>query len=155
MNSQLPATEVEAGNEPAMSRGDHGPTATHWAAAWFVAGHFVVLGLFTLSSVIAIFELLVAGGFSADHCRGSLFFAISTWLLLLFGAYPLPALCFWKTFMRASISWLDILRGRGRPLSEAERGRGWLFSPWGPWILVVNCVVPIIAAIWILVWLAI
>ena len=72
---------------------------------------------------------------------------------MFFGAYPLPALAFWRPFLRVSVSWLDILRRRRRPLAEADRGREWLYSPWGPWILIVNCLVPMIAAGVGLAWL--
>ena len=131
----------------------HGPTASHWAVVLFVVGHFVVLLVFTIACVVAIVEVEIAGGWSAVHIRGSLFIWISTWLLMLFGAYPLPALAFWRPFLRVSVSWLDILRRRRRPLAEADRGREWLYSSWGPWILIVNCLVPMVAAGIGLVWL--
>lgn len=131
----------------------HGPTRAHWAVVLFVIGHFVSLFLLTISCVVAIVEIALAGGWSSANIRGSLFSWVSTWLLLVFGAYPLPALAFWRPFMRCSMSWMDILRGRRRPLSEADRGRGWLYSSWGPWILVINCAVPIVLAVLGLMWL--
>ena len=142
-------------DDPPVTDADpsHGPTVLHWAVVLFVVGHFVVLFVFTVACVVAIVEVEIAGGWSAVHIRGSLFIWISTWLLMLFGAYPLPALAFWRPFLRASVSWLDILRRRKRPLAEADRGREWLYSPWGPWILIVNCLVPMIAAGVGLAWL--
>lgn len=130
-----------------------GPTAAHWAAVIFIVGHFVVLLIFAVLSVAAIIEIAMAGGWTQLNIRGSRFVGFSTWLLLLFGVYPLPALAFWRPFLRASVSWLDILRRRQRPQREGDKDRGWLYSPWGPWILIVNCVVPIAVAIWGLVWL--
>jgi len=130
-----------------------GPTAAHWATVIFIVGHFVVLLVFVVLSVAAIIEIAMAGGWTQLNIRGSRFVGFSTWLLLLFGVYPLPALAFWRPFLRASVSWLDILRRRQSPQCEADKDRGWLFSPWGPWILIVNCVVPIAVAIWGLVWL--
>ena len=130
-----------------------GPTAAHWTTVLFVVGHFVVLLIFAVSSVVAIVEVEVVGGWTMVNIRGSRFVEFSTWLLLFFGVYPLPALAFWRPFLRASVSWLDILRRRQRPVEEIDKGRGWLYSPWGPWILIINCVVPIAVAIWGLVWL--
>ena len=130
-----------------------GPTAAHWATVIFIVGHFVVLLVFVVLSVAAILEVAMAGGWTPLNIRGSRFVEFSTWLLLLFGVYPLPALAFWRPFLRASVSWLDILRRRQSPQCEADKDRGWLFSPGGPWILIVNCVVPIAVAIWGLVWL--
>lgn len=143
------AQEAPVTDDPA-----HGPTAVHWAVVLFVLGHFLVLLIFTVTCVVAIVEVEIAGGWSVRNIRGSLFMSISTWVLLIFGAYPLPALAFWRPFLRVSMSWLDILRRRRRPLAEADRGRGWLYSSWGPWILIINCVVPIVAAVVGLVWLA-
>ncbi len=131
-----------------------GPTAAHWTTVLFVVGHFVVLLIFAVSSVVAIVEVEVAGGWTMPNIRGSRFVGFSTWLLLLFGVYPLPALAFWRPFLRASVSWLDILRRRQRPAEEIDKGRGWLYSPWGPWILIINCLVPMAVAIRGLVWLA-
>ncbi len=142
------AQEAPQTDDPA-----HGPTAAHWMVVLFVVGHFVVLFVFTVACVVAIVEVEIAGGWSSPNIRGSLFVWISTWLLLIFGAYPLPALAFWRPFLRASMSWLDILRRRPRPLAEVDRGRGWLYSRWGPWILVINCVVPILGAVLGLAWL--
>ena len=130
-----------------------GPTAAHWATVIFIVGHFVVLLVFVVLSVAAIIEIAMAGGWPQLNIRGSRFVEFSTWLLLLFGVYPLPALAFWRPFLRASVSWLDILRRRQGARGEADKDQGWLYSHWGPWILIVNCVVPIAVAIWGLVWL--
>jgi len=131
----------------------HGPTRAHWAVVLFVIGHFVTLLLLTIGCVVAMFEIALVGGWSSANIRGSLFAWVATWLFLVWGAYPLLALAFWRPFLRASISWLDILRGRRRPLAEADRGRGWLYSAWGPWILIINCSVAIVVAVLGLMWL--
>ncbi|MFP6704048.1 MAG: hypothetical protein VB861_20030 [Planctomycetaceae bacterium] len=141
------------GSEPATTDDPAGgPTTAHWAVVLFVIGHFVTLLLLTVCCVVAMFEIELSGGWSAKSVRGSLFAWLSTWSLLLFGVYPLPSLAFWRPFLRASVSWLDILRGRRRRLSEADRGRGWLYSAWGPAILIANCAVPIVVAVWGLLW---
>ena len=142
-----PKSETNVGGSPGV------PTAAHWATVIFVVGHFVILLIFVVLSVAAIIEVEVAGGWTRLNIRGSRFVELSTWLLLLFGVYPLPALAFWRPFLRASVSWLDILRRRQRSQGETDKDHGWFYSPWGPWILIVNCVVPIAVAIWGLVWL--